>query len=347
MGCGDSRGLLTAEEAVICSAEKKLKLKSLAVAEVCSTIKRFSGQEVISESQLLRICQRLVPDLDDYHVYKHRFFGQSFFHADPHGFSRVKVSILGLLLSKGTNEDKSRELFYIINPECTPRLDQKQVESLVQGLVSVSVIYCPLLVKVMRLGREKLTLILSPKKLVQVADMAETRYFPGVIRYGYSVYAFGGFKAAASSEKYCLKTDQWAGLPLMAAAKSAFTPVLHSGLIYLPEVNEGSCLFEVFNTAAQQFSSIAPSLPFTDFASIAFIYREELVILDDMGRRAKLPLLPQTEFRNDSVELREVECCAQSGPVVVGRAVYFVQYSYGELCKFSPDRDVFKITLLN
>ena len=147
MGCGDSRGLLTAEEAVICSAEKKLKLKSLAVAEVCSTIKRFSGQEVISESQLLRICQRLVPDLDDYHVYKHRFFGQSFFHADPHGFSRVKVSILGLLLSKGTNEDKSRELFYIINPECTPRLDQKQVESLVQGLVSVSVIYCPLLVK--------------------------------------------------------------------------------------------------------------------------------------------------------------------------------------------------------
>lgn len=201
--------------------------------------------------------------------------------------------------------------------------------------------------KVMRLGREKLTLILSPKRLVQVADMAETRYFPGVIRYGYSVYAFGGFKAAASSEKYCLKTDQWAGLPLMAAAKSAFTPVLHSGLIYLPEVNEGSCLFEVFNTAAQQFSSIAPSLPFTDFASIAFIYREELVILDDMGRRAKLPLLPQSEFRNDSVELREVECCAQSGPVVVGRAVYFVQYSYGELCKFSPDRDVFKITLLN
>lgn len=147
MGCGDSRGLLTAEEAVICSAEKKLKLKGLAVAQVCSTIKRFSGPEVISESQLLRICQRLIPDLDDYHAYKHRFFGQSFFHADPHGFSRVKVSIMGLLLSEGTNEEKVRELFYIINPECAQRLDEKQVETMVQGLVSVSVIYCPLLVK--------------------------------------------------------------------------------------------------------------------------------------------------------------------------------------------------------
>lgn len=147
MGCGDSRGLLTAEEAVICSAEKKLKLKHLPVEQVCSTIKRFSGPETISESQLLRICQRLVPDVDDYHAYKHRFFGQSFFHADPSGFSRVKVSILGVLLAEGTNEEKAKELFYIINPECRPRLEPKQVETMVQSLVSISVIYCPLLVK--------------------------------------------------------------------------------------------------------------------------------------------------------------------------------------------------------
>lgn len=201
--------------------------------------------------------------------------------------------------------------------------------------------------KVMRLGGEKRTLMLSRKKAVQVADMIERRYFPGVIRYGCFVYAFGGLKAAVSSEKYSLDANQWSGLPLMAAAKSAFTPVLLGGLIYLPEVNEGSNLLEVFDIERQQFSSIAPSLPFTDFASIAFIYRGELVILDDTGRRARLPLFPLGEFDVDEIGLGEVECYAQSGPVVVGRAVYFVQYSYGELCKFYPYRNAFRLTTLN
>ena len=147
MGCGDSRGVLTAEESSICSAEHKLHLQDLPVSQVCSTIKQFSGPELISDSQLLRICQRLVPDLDDPRAYRQRYFGQSFFHANPHGFSRVKILILGVLLAAGSNEEKVQELFYAVNPECAQRLEAQQVSMMVQGLVSISVIYCPLLVK--------------------------------------------------------------------------------------------------------------------------------------------------------------------------------------------------------
>lgn len=200
--------------------------------------------------------------------------------------------------------------------------------------------------EVMRLGQEKRTLILNPERVMQVADMAETRYYPGVIRYGDFVYAFGGLRATpASSEKYCLKTDQWVALPAMFAAKSAFTPVPLGGLIYLPEVNEGSSLFEAFDVARNIFTSLEASLPFSDFTSIAFIYKEELIILDDAGRRGSLVLPQEAEFRVDKMELKEIECCAQSGPVVVDRTVYFVQYTSGDLCEFSPNGDTFHITI--
>ena len=200
--------------------------------------------------------------------------------------------------------------------------------------------------EVMRLGQEKRTLILSPERATQVADMAETRLYPGVIRYGNFVYAFGGLRATpASSEKYCLKTDQWVALPAMSAAKSAFTPVPLGGFIYLPEVNEGSSLFEVFDVARNNFTSLEASLPFSDFTSIAFIYKEELIILDDAGRRGRLVLQQEAEFRVDEMELKELECFAQSGPVVVDKVVYFVQYTSGDLCEFSPNGDTFHITI--
>lgn len=199
--------------------------------------------------------------------------------------------------------------------------------------------------EVMRLGQVKRTLILSPERVMQVADMAETRYYPGVIRYGDFVYAFGGLRATpASSEKYCLRTDQWIGLPAMSAAKSAFTPVRLGGVIYLPEVNEGSSLFEAYDTARNIFLSLEAHLPFSDFSSIAFLYEEELIILDDAGRRGRLILPQEAEFRVDEMELKELELFAQSAPVVVDRVVYFVQYTSGDLCEFSPNGDTFQIT---
>ena len=147
MGCGDSRLPLTPEELLIHTEENKLRLSSLDVAFVCTTIKKYSLNDIITDSQLLRILQRLVPDVDDHQAYKQRFFGETFFHATPRGYSCTKLSILGLLLSYGTNPEKSSELFDLLNTACAPGLSRDKVDLMVKAMVSISVVYCPLLAK--------------------------------------------------------------------------------------------------------------------------------------------------------------------------------------------------------
>jgi hypothetical protein len=174
--------------------------------------------------------------------------------------------------------------------------------------------------------------------------MTEGRYYPGCIHYAHYVYAFGGSNATPrSAEKYSVLEDRWTALSLMSASRYAFCPVRQGPKIYLAEVNEASHLLEVFDTETQSFTVLSSSLPFAGYSSIAYIFQSELVVVDFTGRRARIKLHQETEFRMDDVVLGGVECFSQSVPILLGRTVFFSQYKSGELTRFAIDTGVFEV----
>jgi hypothetical protein len=129
----------------------------------------------------------------------------------------------------------------------------------------------------------------------------------------------------------------------MSASRYAFCPVRQGPKIYLAEVNEASHLLEVFDTETQSFTVLSSSLPFAGYSSIAYIFQSELVVVDFTGRRARIKLHQETEFRMDDVVLGGVECFSQSVPILLGRTVFFSQYKSGELTRFAIDTGVFEV----
>ena len=147
MGCGDSRLPLTSEEALIQREEAKLRLSSLSVAFVCATIKKYSHDDQVTDSQLTRIVERLNLAEDDPTEYKKRYFDQFFVNMSPKGFGRGKMTVWGVMFSAGSNGEKVKELFFGMNADLEGSVDKLQVEEMVKIMLSISTVYSPNLVK--------------------------------------------------------------------------------------------------------------------------------------------------------------------------------------------------------
>lgn len=198
--------------------------------------------------------------------------------------------------------------------------------------------------RVMCLGRTPTTFILSPQSMLNTAPMAHTRYCPGTIHYRDIVYAFGGSIAPrCTAEKYSLMDDTWTNLPDMRGSRYAFNPIRIDMSIYLPEVNESSHMVEVFHIGTETYTTLSSSLPFAGYSSISYVYKDEIVIIDFQGRRARGQIQPDATFNKDDVEVGKVECYSQAAPVVLGRKVYFAQYKTGIITSFSLDTSSFEV----
>lgn len=145
MGCGDSRTVSPEEEAVA-AQERAAISPEVSAALVITTVRKYSEGPTISETQLMCIIQKLNPGLEDVLAYKHKYFGESFFHAQPTGFDRNKVTIFFILLCLGPGSEKTKEIMNVLDPKATGSVPGTQVEWLVRTIVSISVIYTPLLV---------------------------------------------------------------------------------------------------------------------------------------------------------------------------------------------------------
>lgn len=144
MGCNDSRRSVQPEEDEILQAEHKLAPHSPSPSLVSSTLSKYSRNHVITDSQLVRIVSILGKTGRNPSAAKQIYFGNSYFHAEPTGFDKGRVGVLFLLLSQGSAWEKTREVAVLWGlEEFTPA----DVEKLVRCIVSISVIYCPLLVK--------------------------------------------------------------------------------------------------------------------------------------------------------------------------------------------------------
>lgn len=146
MGCGDSKTPLTAEEAAITAQECALGLTMLPVAFVCTTVSKYSRNDLISDSQLMRILRRLFPEKEELEDFKRRYFDRNVLKAGLQEFARAKILSLCVLLSLGSNEDKVTELFYLLDVACEHKVSREQVQTSVATLVQLSVNYGPLLV---------------------------------------------------------------------------------------------------------------------------------------------------------------------------------------------------------
>jgi hypothetical protein len=143
MGCSDSRRTVLTEEDEITLAERKLVPQSISPALVSSTLNKYSKGHIITDSQLVRIVGILGgKGSRNPAVTKQVYFGNSYFHAEPTGFDKGRVGVLFMLLSEGSAGEKTREVAVMWGiEEFTP----EDVGKLVRCIVSISVIYCPLL----------------------------------------------------------------------------------------------------------------------------------------------------------------------------------------------------------
>ena len=148
MGCSDSRRIVLSEEDEIRLAERRLVPQPIPPDLVSFTINKYSKGPIITDSQLVRIVGILGKGNQSPAAAKQVYFGNSYFHAEPTGFDKARVGVLFMLLSEGSAEEKTREVAVMWGlEEFTP----EDVGKLVRCIVSISVIYCPLLANSMSL----------------------------------------------------------------------------------------------------------------------------------------------------------------------------------------------------
>lgn len=143
MGCGDSRSYLSLEEQSIIAAEEKIVDETVTPEQVTRVICKYSKDKVITDSQLVRILAKLGKKGRDPALAKQVYFGESYFHAEPSGYDKYRVAALFLLLCPGSTSQKTQELSLLSHQASFSPAD---LHNFLHTLISISVIYCPLLV---------------------------------------------------------------------------------------------------------------------------------------------------------------------------------------------------------
>lgn len=143
MGCNDSRRSVLGEEEMIVAEEEKILEATVTPQQVAAVVNKYSRGHIITDSQLVRILEVLGKKGRDPALAKQHYFGGSYFHAEPTGYDKTRLGILFLLLSSGSLSSKTHQMSLI-----TSRTDFSPVdiEHFLRIIISISVIYTPLLV---------------------------------------------------------------------------------------------------------------------------------------------------------------------------------------------------------
>lgn len=112
----------------------------------------------------------------------------------------------------------------------------------------------------------------------RLPDLICGRGSAGVIRYGDTVYAFGGIVRGQILSSCEVLKEVWTGLPSMQSPHSHFTPCEYANSIYLPDVSCES-LMEVFFPAQMCFGFTNWQLPCILSPSVSFMAHGKLVVV--------------------------------------------------------------------
>lgn len=174
--------------------------------------------------------------------------------------------------------------------------------------------------------------LLSPGPPMKVA-----RGFSGIKKHGSCVYVFGGnWPSTSSCEKLSLEDNVWQPLPKMSTPRYAFNPVYYKGEMYLADCQNDHSV-EVFSVAMETFRLLQITLPAVlSGNSVAFLVGKDLHIATSYGQLAVLNLATKRgEFTVK--DATNTPIISSWPPLVVGKVVYFINYSTGELRKYSTD----------
>jgi len=178
--------------------------------------------------------------------------------------------------------------------------------------------------------------LLSPGPPMKIA-----RGFAGIRKHGSCVYVFGGnWPSTSSCEKLSLDDSVWQPLPKMSTPRYAFNPVYYKGEMYLADCQNDHSV-EVFSVAMETFRLLQMALPAAlSGNSVAFLVGKELHIATSYGQLAVLNLATK---RGDFTvkEVTNTPVISSWPPLVIGKIVYFVNYSTGDLRRYSTDSGLF------
>lgn len=136
---------------------------------------------------------------------------------------------------------------------------------------------CPLVPDVYSLNTQDCTVTPHPSLL-------QARCRPGLICVRGTVYVFGGgsgFAYFRTCEQWPLTENSWFPMPEMKQARCIFSPVLHCGLIYLPDVVNSSGVLEAYDTVKNTFEVVNVLLPSLSQPSLAFRVEDTLMVISE------------------------------------------------------------------
>ena len=140
MGCQDSRIDLTAEEAAIMNAESLLEYSSLSALDVDKIHRKYSYEGTIFEDQWHEI-RKILKLKKNIRLYTSQeitdFTGH--FQILPGQYSLKKLLVLGILLSTGSIEEKSKLLFEVEDEESKKILNKKKIKELVNMIIEIPI----------------------------------------------------------------------------------------------------------------------------------------------------------------------------------------------------------------
>jgi hypothetical protein len=174
--------------------------------------------------------------------------------------------------------------------------------------------------------------------------MAKPRAWPGVVAHGVCVYVFGGDAPTyLSCEKFNRATSRWAALPNMNKSRYAFSPCEHHGEVYLPCVRLEHKTLECFSLAKEEFTVLAPQLPFNTVDSIALIYDGELVVVaQGVKQMARWRLGSDQSFRVSGYFEQNSVALAMSPPVTKGKRCFYINPKSGDLNIFDLETSLLR-----
>lgn len=170
----------------------------------------------------------------------------------------------------------------------------------------------------------------------ELCPLSTKRRFPGVIRFGAFIYAFGsGNRPVLSScERYSIAFNSWSPLPDMHSGKWAFTPCSSRTYIYLACLHQP---IERFDTTTESFETFPISVPgdIQGRGCVSFLTTDTLYILTTAGQMCEWKLRDGA-WGETAVEMTDNSVAETNmTPVVYNGYAYWGNYATGKLIKFS------------
>lgn len=132
MGCTTCRrSTLAIEESVLSPLEKSLGFYKFTSVEVDRILYRYSNLGKMSEPQLKKACKKLLFSYKDMIIFFTRF-------SDGELFYTRKLNCVGIILGKGSDEIKASLLFKNYDIDISQTLDKKEIEALIEDILTVS-----------------------------------------------------------------------------------------------------------------------------------------------------------------------------------------------------------------